>query len=153
VIESYLATGSQRMIRLIVCFIAAIACDAAGQASPGPAGVPLQPEIVKKQNCSDCGLIRSIRRVERQGRAADPSRDLQDKNPSGLVASIPLSGGGKPTVGSSTREEKRREAPMVTYEVIVQLDDGRVRILMQDDAEDLRTGDKVRVEDNKVKLR
>jgi outer membrane lipoprotein SlyB len=141
------------MIRLIACFIALAAFDASAQATPGSPGAPLKPEIVKKQTCAECGEIRSIRRVERKGRAADPTRDLQDKNPSGLVASIPLGGGGKPTVGSSTREEKRREAPLVIYEVIVQLDDGRVRIVTQDDGEDLRAGDKVRVEDNKVILR
>ena len=140
------------MKRIIACLIAAIACDVSAQAAPDPSGAAPKSEILRKQPCSGCGEVRTVRRIERQTRASTPMSEM--KEPSGLVASIPLGhGGGKPTLGSSTREEKRRDPPLVTYEIVVLLDDGGIRVVMQDESDELRPGDKVRVEDNKVMLR
>jgi hypothetical protein len=151
VVESYLATGSQRMKRIIACLIAAIACGVSAQTAPDPSGAAPKSEILRKQTCSGCGEVRTVRRIERQPRASTPMSEM--KEPSGLVATIPLGGGGKPTLGSSTREEKRRDPPLVTYEIVVLLDDGGIRVVMQDESDELRPGDKVRIEDNKVMLR
>jgi hypothetical protein len=139
------------MNRILACCIAALSCAAAAQTPPKPPGVPLKSEIIQNQTCSDCGVIRSIRRIERQPRTSNsmPERSA----PSGLVATIPLDG-SKPTVGSSTREDRRRDPPMVTYEVIVLLDDGRAKILVQDDEPaDMKVGDKVRVVENRIEAR
>jgi hypothetical protein len=136
------------MKRMLASSLAALSCAAVAQAPPGPAGAPPGAQVLPA--CSDCGEVRSIRRVERESRTPNA---LPEPAPSGLVASIPL-GGGKTTVGSSTREERRRDPPLVTYEVIVRLDDGRVRIVVQDEEPvGLKRGDRVRVEDNKVRPR
>jgi hypothetical protein len=138
------------MSRIVAGFLAAF-CGAAFAQAPASPSAPVQSEIMRKQSCSDCGVIRSIRRVERQPRT---SNSVQERTaPSGLVATIPLDG-SKPTVGSSTREDRRREPPLVTYEVIVLLDDGRASIVVQDEEPaDMKVGDKVRVEENKVRPR
>jgi uncharacterized Zn finger protein len=140
------------MKRFIACLAAGIAASATAQTPPAPAGTPVQSEILRNQTCSECGEVRSVRRVERQPRPSTAVQERERHEPSGLVATIPLDG-SKPRVGSSAREEKRREPPLVTYEIIVRMDDGRVRIVSQDEGEDLHLGDKVRVEENKVKLR
>ena len=133
---------------LAACAIAFSFC-AVAQAPPAPPGVPLQSDVLRKKECADCGEIRSIRRVERQQRPPNATPE----SPSGLVASIPLDG-SKPIVGSSTRADRRNEPPIVTYEVIVRLDDGRIRIIVQDEEPvDLKMGDRVRIEDNKVRPR
>ncbi|MGZ5037275.1 MAG: hypothetical protein ACXWGT_10955 [Usitatibacter sp.] len=136
------------MKRILASSFAAFSFAAAAQAPSAHAGAPPRSDVFR--TCPDCGEIRSIRRIEREQR---PSNVQPDNAPSGLVASIPF-GGGKPTVGSSTREERRREPPIVTYEVIVQLEDGRARIIVQDEEPvGLKIGDRVRVEDNKVRPR
>ena len=133
------------MKRIVASTFMALACAAAAQSPPpAPPGAPLKSDVLR--TCPDCGEIRSIRRIERQQRppAGTPER------PSGLVATIPLDG-SKPTLGSSTRADRKAEPPLVTYEVIVMLDDGRARIVIQDDEpEGLKIGDRVRVEDNRV---
>ena len=137
------------MNRILAFFIAALSCCAAAQSPPAAPGSPVQSDVLRKQPCADCGEIRSIRRIERQQRPPNAAPE----RPSGLVATIPLDG-SKPTVGSSTRADRRLEPPLVTYEVIVKLDDGRVRILLQDEEpEGLEMGDRVRLEDNKVRPR
>ena len=135
------------MNRILACCITALSCCAAAQTPPAAPSPPVQSDVLRRQPCVECGEIRSIRRIERQQRPpnATPER------PSGLVASIPLDG-SKPIVGSSTRVDRHVDPPLVTYEVIVKLDDGRVRVLMQDDEpEGFQKGDRVRIEDNKVR--
>jgi hypothetical protein len=139
------------MKRFIAALAAGIAASATAQ-TPAPADAPVKSEVLRNQTCAECGEIRSVRRVEREARPSTAVQERERREPSGLVATIPLDG-SKPRVGSSTREEKRREPPLVTYEIIVRMDDGRVRIVSQDEGEDLHLGDRVRVEENKVKLR
>jgi hypothetical protein len=137
------------MNRILACCITALSCCAAAQAPPASPGTPLQSDVMRKQACAECGEVRSVRRVEREQR---PSANAPEA-PSGLVATIPLKG-GKPTVGSSTRADRLREPPLVTYEVIVRMDDGRVRIVVQDEEPtDITMGQRVVVEDNKVRPR
>ena len=137
------------MNRILAACITAFSFCAAAQAPPAPPGAPLQSDVLLKKECADCGEIRSIRRVERQQRPPNATPE----SPSGLVASIPLDG-SKPIVGSSTRADRRNEPPIVTYEVIVKLDDGRIRIIVQDEEPaGLQMGDRVRIEDNKVRPR
>jgi outer membrane lipoprotein SlyB len=93
-------------------------------------------------------VIRSVRRVETEVKPTPQDRS----QPSGLVATIPLKGGGA-QVGSSTEIAREQKPPNVTYEVIVRMDNGSFRVVMQADAEGLRAGDKVRVDEGKVVLR
>ncbi len=135
------------MNRILACCVTAFSCCAAAQSPPAAPSSPVQSDVLRKRPCADCGEIRSIRRIERQQRPPNSAPD----RPSGLVATIPLDG-SKPTVGSSTRADRRLEPPLVTYEVIVKLDDGRIRVLIQDeDPDGLQMGDRVRIEDNKVR--
>jgi hypothetical protein len=135
------------MNRILAFCITALSFCATAQAPPASPGSPLQSDVMQK--CVDCGEVRSIRRVERQQRPPNATPE----SPSGLVATIPLDG-SKPTVGSSTRADRKREPPLVTYEVIMRLDDGRVRIIVQDEEPvDLKMGDRARIEDGKVRPR
>ena len=136
------------MKRIAASSLAVLSFAALAQAPSAPLGATPRSEVFR--NCPDCGEVRSIRRIEREVR---PSPAVPQGQPSGLVATVPF-GGGKPTVGSSTREERRREPPLVTYEVIVRLDDGRARVVVQDEEPaGLKIGDRVRIEENKVRPR
>lgn len=116
--------------------LAAAAFAASAQTSVSPAAAA----------CPDCGEIRTLKRVE----GGDKPAILQErKGPSGLVASIPLDG-GKPTVGSSTELSREQKPATVTYEVVVRLEDGRLRLVVQDDVGSLRVGDKVKIEQGRV---
>lgn len=108
----------------------------------------LAPRAVAAAVCPECGVVQRVKRVESPQRITAEER----KSTAGLVASIPL-GGGKPTVGSSTDVRSELKPPGVRYEVVVRLDDGRFQVVMQDDVENLREGDKVRVDRGKVVLR
>jgi outer membrane lipoprotein SlyB len=89
-------------------------------------------------------VIRSIKRVESSPRITAEER----KSTSGVVATIPF--GGKATVGTSTDMRREQQMPVVTYEVVVRLDDGRFQVVVQEDAGAMREGDKVKVERGKV---
>ena len=137
------------MNRILACCVTALSCCAAAQAPPASPGSAPQSDVLIKKTCAKCGEVRSIRRVERQQRPPNATPE----SPSGLVASIPLDG-SKPIVGSSTRADRQREPPLVTYEVIVKMDDGRFKIFIQDEEPvDVGMGDRVVVEDNKVRPR
>lgn len=102
--------------------------------------------------CVDCGVVRSVRAITKELRGPDTTDDAR---PSGLVASVPLgSGGGKPTAGSSTRIGKDAVPKAQSWEIIIGLDDGRMRVLTVTEPPEVRQGDKVRVEPNgKLTLR
>jgi len=96
--------------------------------------------------CADCGVVRSVRTLTKELRGPDTT---DDPRPSGLVASIPLGkGGGKPEAGSSTRIGKDAVPTAESWEIIVRLDDGRMRVLTVTQRPEVREGDKVRVEAN-----
>ena len=122
-------------------FIAALALalvmfPASAQTSVSPAAAA----------CPDCGVIRTLKRVE----GGDKPAILQErKGPSGLVANIPLDG-SKPTVGSSTELSREQKPATITYEVVVRLADGRLRLVVQDDVGSMRVGDKVKIEQGRV---
>ena len=103
---------------------------------------PQQPGAATA-SCPDCGVVRSVRSIKKELRPDD--RD--DSKPSGLVASVPL-GSGKPTAGSSTRIGKDVVPTSETWEIIVGLEDGRMRVLTVSEPPEVRQGDKVRVEPN-----
>ena len=109
------------------------------------AQAPLAPAAA---SCAECGVVRSVKRVEAVPRPAASD----SKGTPGYVASIPL-GGGKPSIGSSTDVRREQNPPAVSFEIVVRLDDGRYQLVRQDDPGGLREGDKVRIERGKVVLR
>src|SRR5262245_59069167 len=121
----------------IVASLLLAAVPAWAQAPYGPSPNP-QSSVLKKApatkspepsklNCADCGEIRSIRKVTKELK----QEDMTPQQPGGLVASIPL-GGGKPTVGSSTKVGDEAVRTSTQWEVTLRYDDGRYRLLMMD---------------------
>ncbi|MCM2328498.1 MAG: hypothetical protein NDI88_11455 [Lysobacter sp.] len=121
---------------------------AAGASAQTPPPAPVAPKSAVAASCEGCGVVRSVKRVEK----SQPITAQERKSTAGLVASVPL-GGGKPSVGSVTDVRNEKKPPTVTYEVVVRLDDGRFQLVTQDEAGNLREGDKVRLDRGKVVLR
>jgi hypothetical protein len=103
-------------------------------------------DTVMKGSCAECGVVRSIRQVTKESRPPDS----QDNKPSGLVATVPLGGGGKAQIGSSTKLGKEASSTSTTWEVIVRLDDGRFRLFVLDEQPDVAQDDKVRIEEGRI---
>jgi hypothetical protein len=98
-------------------------------------------------SCAECGVVRSVKRVEKAARITAQERE----STAGLVAQMPIGGDkDKPVVGSATDARAQLKPPVVSYEVVVRLDDGRFQLVVQDDAGGLREGDKVRIDRGKV---
>jgi len=112
--------------------------------------LPKQPSATG-MTCAECGVVRSVRAITKEIRGAEKD----DARPSGLVASVPLGkGAGKPTAGSSTRIGKDAVPSTESWEIIVGLDDGRMKVMTVTQQPEVRQGDKVRVEPNgKLTLR
>ena len=135
------------MKRAIALLILA-AGPAFAQVTAPPPAVPMKDAAT----CPDCGIVRSIRSVQKESRPV-PS---DASKPSGLVATIPLGSAGaksgaKPQVGSSSDLGRDAVPEVTTWEVIVRLDDGRFRVVILDESPaNLRVGDKVKVEEGKI---
>jgi hypothetical protein len=100
--------------------------------------------------CERCGVVRSVKEIETRR----PPTEEERKSPSGYAATIPLgSAGGKTSSGSVTDVRRENKPPVLRYEIVVLLDDGRLQVVTQDDAGTLRTGDKVRIDRGQVILR
>lgn len=98
--------------------------------------------------CPGCGVVTSVKRLTIDARATEAER----KSPAGFVANIPL-GGGQASAGSVTEVRREVKPPVVRYEIVVKLDDGRFQVVTQDEADNLRVGDKVRIDRGKVSVR
>jgi hypothetical protein len=132
-------------MKRILAYVLFAAAPADGLALD-PANPPKQADSVVKSLCGDCGVVTSVREIEKHDvpPAADSSK------PSGLVATFPLGpSGGKPQVGSSTKLGADVVTVSKTYEVIVRRDDGRMQVFILDDAPELARDDKVRIVDGK----
>jgi len=116
---------------------AALAQQQAQRSPPQPA----PPS--KAAACVDCGVVTSVKKVEKQ---QEPATDAA--KPSGLVASVPLRG-GKPQVGSSSRLGGDTTVVTKTWQVIVRRDDGRFQVFTLNDDPGLVEGDKVRIDKGK----
>jgi len=151
------------MRNLLVCLILA-ATPAWGQApstskapastkAPANGKAPATGTATERSTalCADCGVVRAVRTVTKELK----SEPANESKPSGLVASVPLGpGGGKASVGSSSRYGKDVVTKSEHWEITIRMDDGRFRILNVDQNPELREGDKVRVDANgKVILR
>ena len=122
--------------------LSALAVGATAQGTPPK---PATGDAPAMASCAECGVVQSVKRKE----STSPITAEERKSTAGFVASVPF-GGGKPTVGSSSDVRSELKPPVVTYEVVVRLDNGRFQLVTQGDAEDLREGDKVRIDRGKV---
>lgn len=122
--------------------LSALAAGAAAQYTPK---VPATVDAPAATSCPECGVVRSVKRKE----STSPITAEERKSTTGFVASVPL-GGGKPTVGSSSDVRSELKPPVVTFEIVVRLDNGNFQVVNQSDAADLREGEKVRIERGKV---
>jgi hypothetical protein len=105
--------------------------------------------FTRPQACADCGVVRSVRPVVKESKPGGVNEIM----PSGLVASIPLGpGASKPQLTSSTKVGRDVVYADTTYEVVVQLDDGRFRVVSTDER-DWQEGDHVRVEGGRLQHR
>ena len=121
--------------------------------APALAQVTTPPPVVPSKEaatCPDCGVVRSIRSIHKEGRPVP----ADSQKPSGFVATIPLgTSNPKPQIGSSSNLGRDSVPEITTWEVIVRLDDGRFRVVILDDPGNLRVGDKVKVEEGKIQPR
>jgi outer membrane lipoprotein SlyB len=114
-------------------------------AAASTAGALAQLVTAPQASCADCGTVTMVRPVTQELRP----RPIEEGEPSGFVATVPL-GGGKLTTGSSSRIGK--DAPNVStrWEVAVRMDDGRYRILTLDARPPFDRGERVRVREGKL---
>jgi hypothetical protein len=126
-------------MRTLLACLGLAALPAFAQA-PAPSAAPRAPLPA----CADCGVVRSVSVVEKQQR---PTADAG--KPSGLVATVPL-GGGKVEVGSSTRLGKDTVVTEKQWNVVVQMDDGRFRVVTVEQQGDWQQGDRVHVEGSRL---
>ena len=128
-----------RLAAFAVAFLPALAA--------AQAPVPDSPifKTAPQAGCEGCGVVRSVKRVEKPQRITPQERE----STAGFVAQVPI-GGDKPVVGSSADTREQLKPPVVSWEVVVRLDDGRYQLVVQDDAGNLREGDKVRIDRGKV---
>jgi hypothetical protein len=162
-------------IRALVCaaLLAAAPIASAAQDVPlppplpsggaAPARAPAAANV--KGECTNCGVIRSLRAVERERKT---SRDVPTYMTSeqyldtrryseprvGPVFGLTF-GPGQETrsfVGAAGNETMRQRILEIGYEIVVRYDDGRFGLIEQDDPGALRVGDRVRVVDNRVEL-
>ncbi len=148
---------------------AALAAEAVPPPPPMPAGdtapasAPGAPG--NKGKCENCGIVRSIRAVERERK---PSREVPAYMTSeqylntrryseprvGPVFGLTFGPGQetKSFVGAAGNEAMRQRMLEIVYEIVVLYDDGRFGLLEQADRGVLRVGDRVRVVDDRVEL-
>ena len=122
--------------------LSALSTGAAAQYTPQ---IPATMDAPAATSCAECGVVRSVKRKE----STSPITAEERKSTAGFVASVPL-GGGKPTVGSSSDVRSELKPPVVTFEIVVRLDNGNFQVVTQADADNLREGDKVRIDRGKV---
>ena len=132
---------------LLVTLLVPAAWAQSGPASSA-APKPAPPKTPPSASCEGCGVVSSVKRIE----SVAPATEQERKSPSGFVATVPL-GGGKGSAGSVTEVRREMKPPLVRYEIVVRLDDGRFQVVTQDDDNELRVGDKVRIDRGKVSLR
>jgi hypothetical protein len=147
---------------------AALAAETVPPPPPMPAGNTASeaaPAATIKGKCVNCGVIRSIRAVERERKTSRevPSYMTSDQYLNTRRYSEPrvgpvfglTFGPGQETksfVGAAGNETMRQRMLEVAYEIVVLYDDGRFGLLEQADRGALRVGDRVRVVDDRVEL-
>lgn len=112
--------------------------------------------------CTECGVVRTIREIRTERKLSRPDiyvtspqyLDTRPNDPPNIGPVLSLSWGRndqtQARIGAVGSAEMQQRFTEITYEVIVRFDDGRFGSIEQDDASDLRVGDRVVVADRKV---
>jgi len=135
--------------RLIAGFALACALVPAGylgaQQNPSSTGG-------KGASCLECGVITSIRELQKE--RAQASTVTEGLPTVGPVFGFTFGGDApaKGYVGAVGNEEMRARLTEITYEVIVHYYDGRYGVIETRYGADLRIGDRVKVDRNKIDL-
>ena len=103
-------------------------------------------------SCRECGVITSIRELQKE--RAQASTVTEGLPTVGPVFGFTFGGDApaKGYVGAVGNEEMRARLTEITYEVIVRYNDGRYGVIETRDGVDLRIGDRVKVDRNKIDL-
>jgi hypothetical protein len=129
-----------------------------------PTSSPAKPQPAIKGACDNCGVIRSIRQVQRERPAREmptyigspqylDSRRYSEPHV-GPVFGLTF-GKGQTTqayVGAAGSEQMRQRILEITYELTVRFDDGRFGIIELQDIGDFRVGDRVRVDGQQLEM-
>ena len=127
----------------VACALGAASHLAAQQDAPPAAGNP---------SCHECGVITSVRELQQD--RADASTVTGRLPPVGPVFGFTFGGDApvKGFVGAVGNQEMRDRLTEISYEVIVRYNDGRYGVVETRYGADLRVGDRVRVDRNKIEL-
>jgi len=121
-----------------------------------------KPQSNATGTCNACGVVRSIREIRTERRMSRPDiyvtspqyLDTRPNEPPRIGPVISFSWGRddktQTRVGAVGSPQMQQRFTEITYEVIVRFDDGRFGSIEQEDASDLRVGDRVRVVDKRV---
>ena len=131
---------------------AALLSLAPAQLAAQPATTPLPDGNVSVvMRCRDCGVIHSVREVQRQREAA--ASPAGSGGPVGFVVYIPIGPGRSSEdsyVGSVGSKEWQNRTTSTSYEFTVRMDDGDYRVVRKDGMSDLQVGDRVRISDGRI---
>ena len=115
-----------------------------------PAGTTQVPDSVVMR-CKQCGTINAVREVQQARQGATPG--LGPEAPIGLVIYIPMGPGRNKTdsfAGSVGNREWQNRINNTRYEFTVRMDDGDFRLVQKDGVSDLRAGDRVRLDGERM---
>ena len=115
-----------------------------------PAGTTQVPDSVVMR-CKQCGTINAVREVQQARQGATPG--LGPEAPIGLVIYIPMGPGRNKTdsfAGSVGNREWQNRINNTRYEFTVRMDDGDFRLVQKDGVSDLRVGDRVRLDGERM---
>ena len=115
-----------------------------------PAGTTQVPDSVVMR-CKQCGTINAVREVQQARQGATPG--LGPEAPIGLVIYIPMGPGRNKTdsfAGSVGNREWQNRINNTRYEFTVRMDDGDFRLVQKDGVSDLRVGDRVRLDGERI---
>jgi outer membrane lipoprotein SlyB len=147
--------------RLAAALAGAVAFAAVAQTYRIPDLKPPPPRIAPAprpgEPCNGCGRIAAIREVSTEGRlpgaAVAPvpggggQTDITQQNLMGAVIYLPLGGdkaADRPYIGGVGTPEMAARLRTTTYEIVVRLDDGNLRIVRRPDGAAFGVGDRVR---------
>ena len=131
-------------------------------APPPPAQELVRPATKAPQACTDCGTVRSIREIRTERLNARPdiyvtSPQYLDTRPYdppviGPALSLTWRKGEQPQprIGAIGSPNSPVHFIDITYEILVHFKDARFALIEQDDASNLRVGDRVRVINRRV---
>jgi hypothetical protein len=155
--------GSTLLLMLLLATLFAVLQWGPNALAAGDDAVQPKPQPAVTGTCRDCGLVRSIReiRTERKGSQSDTyvasqqylqSRSFDQQALVGPAISFSWGGGSptQPRIGAVGSPEMQQRFIEISYEITVRFDDGRFGLIEQEDPDDLRVGDRVKVVKGRV---